>query len=107
MLFFLSLISGCASGETLDQVSESYSEIQMVDGNHSELQDIVSSNVRQAGYNSDSKVMTVVFDNGSRYEYFQVPQELWNEFLEAQPNPWSRVGYPRLVGEGYQYKRIN
>lgn len=79
----------------------------MVDGNHSELQDIVSSNVRQAGYNSDTKVMTVVFDNGSRYEYFQVPQELWNEFLEAQPNPWSRVGYPRLVGEGYQYKRIN
>lgn len=103
----LVLISGCASEGALDQHSESYSESQLAIGNDVDLLVIESSNVRQAGYNSNTKILTIVFGNGFRYEYFDVPQNLWNDFLEAQPNPWSQVGYPRLVGQGYKYKRIS
>lgn len=79
----------------------------MADGDHAELLEIESSNVRLAGYNSITRVMTVVFENGSRYEYFQVPPDLWSDFLKAQPNPWSEVGYPRLVQGGFQYRKVS
>jgi len=51
--------------------------------------------------------MTVQFNNGYTYEYYGVPLELWDTFLAAQPNPWSLIGYPRLVKAGVPYKRIS
>jgi hypothetical protein len=51
-------------------------------------------------------VMSVQFNNGSIYEYYEVPAELWNSFIAAQPNPWSTVGYSQLVQGGYSYKRV-
>ena len=59
-----------------------------------------------AGYDAASKVMTVQFDNGSLYEYYGVPADLWTAFVAAQPHPWSQVGYPRLVQGGVPYKKI-
>jgi hypothetical protein len=68
---------------------------------------ISSDNVAAAGYSESQRVMTVQFENGAQYEYYNVPLELWESFLAAQPHPWSQVGYPQLVGEGYSYRRIN
>lgn len=67
---------------------------------------IESTNVKSAGYDSDSKIMTVHFLSGSTYQYFEVPPTLWEEFLAAQPHPWSQVGYPQLVQGGYRYNKI-
>ena len=72
----------------------------------SELIPINSNNVSLAGFNSRTSVMTVQFKNGARYEYYGVPLELWTSFLDAQPDPWSLVGYPRLVQGGFQYRQI-
>ena len=52
-------------------------------------------------------IMTVQFNNGYTYEYYGITAELWNSFIAAQPNPWSQVGYPRLVQAGVPYKRIS
>lgn len=75
-------------------------------GTSGELISIQSDNVRAAGYDEASLVMTVQFDNGALYEYYGVPADLWTSFFAAQPHPWSQVGYPRLVQGGIPYKRI-
>ena len=64
-------------------------------------------NVLAAGYDASSMIMTVEFNNGYTYEYYGIPLELWDSFIAAQPNPWSLVGYPRLVQAGVPYKRIS
>ena len=75
-------------------------------GTSGQLISIQSDNVQAAGYDDDSLVMTVQFDNGALYEYYGVPADVWTSFVAAQPHPWSQVGYPRLVQAGIPYKRI-
>jgi hypothetical protein len=98
------LISGCGtSAENSDNYSpEPKNEI----GTGGQLISIQSNNVAAAGYNESTLVMTVQFRNGALYEYYGVPTDLWESFVAAQPNPWSQVGYPRLVQAGIPYKRI-
>jgi hypothetical protein len=76
-------------------------------GTSGQLIAIQSDNVRAAGYDASSMIMTVQFNNGYTYAYYGIPLELWDSFIAAQPNPWSLVGYPRLVQAGVPYKRIN
>lgn len=107
-VFFL--VTGCgvsstsitASDEQSARVSEQIDQF----GTNGQLISIQSDNVRAAGYDEASKVMTVQFDNGAIYEYYGVPADLWTSFVAAQPHPWSQVGYPRLVQGGLPYKRI-
>jgi len=75
-------------------------------GTSGQLISIQSDNVRAAGYDANSMIMTVQFNNGYTYEYYGISPELWDSFIAAQPNPWSLVGYPRLVQAGVPYKRI-
>ena len=110
----LLLVTGLALGltacdeqstESNTKASTQSSEFQQI-GTNGQLVSIRSDNVRAAGYDAVSMVMTVQFDNGYLYEYYGVPAELWTSFIAAQPHPWSQVGYPRLVQEGIPYKRI-
>ena len=79
---------------------------EISEGTGGALIDISSDNVSAAGYNAGAMIMTVQFKNGNTYEYYGVTGELWNAFFAAQPNPWSLVGYPRLVQAGVPYRRI-
>ena len=100
-------LAGC-SGQSDESNLTSSSEIgasQQV-GTNGQLIFIQSDNVRAAGYDEGSMIMTVQFNNGSLYEYYGVPAELWTSFVAAQPNAWGQVGYPRLVRGGIPYKRI-
>ena len=100
-------LSGCGSQTDESKVTstnESAGSQQI--GTNGQLIFIQSDNVRAAGYDETSMVMTVQFDNGALYEYYSVPAELWTSFVAAQPHPWSQVGYPRLVQGGIPYKRI-
>jgi len=92
---------GCAS-----LPSEPTKQAQTAVGTNGQLISIQSDNVRSAGYDVETMVMTVQFSSGALYEYYGVPAELWNSFVAAQPHPWSQVGYPRLVAGGVPYKRI-
>lgn len=75
-------------------------------GTGGELIPIQSSNVQAAGYDVSTGTMTVLFDSGGLYEYYEVPAGLWEAFVAAQPHPWSAVGDPQLVKGGYRYQRI-
>ena len=104
------LVTGCGVSSmsimTSDEQNAGASEQTNQIGTNGQLISIQSDNVRAAGYDAASKVMTVQFDNGAIYEYYGVPSDLWASFVAAQPHPWSQVGYPRLVQGGLPYKRI-
>jgi hypothetical protein len=103
-------LTGCGSLPTLNGATSSsnteQSQVTEQIGTNGQLISIQSDNVRAAGYDEASLVMTVQFDNGALYEYYDVPSDLWIAFVSAQPDPWSQVGYPRLVQGGIPYKRI-
>lgn len=104
------LTTSCGSlpelnGGITEESSEQTQNIQDV-GTNGQLIPIQSDNVRAAGYDSNTRVMTVQFINGALYEYYGVTSDLWTSFVAAQPHPWSQVGYPRLVQGGIPYKRI-
>ncbi len=118
-LFSLSiLISACATESSLDQPNEDVGgleafpdelpevDIEDVGGTNGELIPIESDNVARAGYDSESLTMIVEFNQGRLYEYYNVPIDLWERFVAAQPDPWSLVGYPELVGGGYAYMEV-
>ena len=101
------LVSGCGTNSDITQSTESIqSQGSTSIGTNGQLISIQSGNVRAAGYDAAVLVMTVQFNNGYTYEYYGVQPELWNSFIAAQPNPWSQVGYPRLVQAMVPYKRI-
>ncbi|MDQ1308689.1 MAG: hypothetical protein QG671_4524 [Actinomycetota bacterium] len=75
-------------------------------GSDGQLIAIQSDNVQAAGYDDVTGTMTVLFDSGGLYEYYDVPPALWEDFVAAQPHPWSAVGNPRLVRGGVAYLRI-
>lgn len=107
VLVLLIYLAAC-SNTTQDSNSISSngtSSVQHI-GTKGQLVSIQSENVRAAGYDEVSLIMTVQFDNGALYEYYGVPADLWTSFVAAQPHPWSQVGHPRLVKGGIPYKRI-
>lgn len=98
------LLTGC-SGEA-ESPQSSPTNVELAVGTNGQLISIQSDNVQAAGFDANSLTMTVQFNNGYTYEYYGVSAELWNSFIAAQPDPWSLVGYPRLVQAGVPYKRI-
>ena len=105
LVLLVGLLSGC--GNSIEPESSPQVEAQTVVGTNGQLISIESDNVRAAGYNASTLIMTVQFNNGYTYEYYGVQPELWNSFIAAQPHPWSQVGHPRLVEGGVPYKRIS
>ena len=108
LFFALSfLLTGCANGtSSIGEISEREDKQVSLVGTEGQLIPIQSDNVRAAGYDVETQVMTVQFRNGYLYEYYGVSADVWTSFIAAQPNPWSQVGYPSLVQSGIPYKRI-
>lgn len=53
-----------------------------------------------------TRTMLVQFHDGSVYSYAPVPAAVWDDFIAAQPHPWSRVGNPVLVEGGVRYRKL-
>jgi hypothetical protein len=100
------ILTSCGTAEQPLPEAETNQTTESV-GTGGQLISIQSDNVQAAGYDANSMIMTVQFNNGYTYAYYGIPLELWDSFIAAQPNPWSLVGYPRLVQAGVPYKRIN
>jgi len=46
-------------------------------------QSVTSSNVASVGYDSDSSTLEVEFKDGSIYQYFDVPEAIYNGLIGA------------------------
>jgi hypothetical protein len=46
-------------------------------------QPVTSSNIASIGYDVDSQTLEIEFLNGGVYQYFDVPQHIYNELMNA------------------------
>lgn len=42
-----------------------------------------SSNIAEIAYDASAQVLQVIFHNGSSYQYFDVPDHIWEQFKVA------------------------
>ena len=105
------LLLGCsAESSNSSSTIETSASVQVPDlskETKGEWIQIQSDNVSMAGYDASTQTMTVMFDNGKSYWYQPVDQSVWTAFYNAQPHPWSQVGYPALVESGIPYGKLN
>jgi hypothetical protein len=47
------------------------------------MHDVSSSNISSIGYDNDTQTLQVVFNDGSTYQYFDVPETVFQDFLGA------------------------
>ncbi|PUE56401.1 KTSC domain-containing protein [Limnohabitans sp. 2KL-17] len=68
-----------------------------------EMITISSSNIAAVGYDEDSQTLQVEFNNGTRYQYFDVPEQV---FIELK-NAGSPGGYFASSVKGvYRFSRV-
>jgi KTSC domain len=48
-----------------------------------QMQRVNSSNVAAVGYDEDSQTLQVEFNNGSTYQYFDVPKIVFDDLISA------------------------
>ena len=99
------LMAACGGGASTSASAET--SVEQPAQTSTGLIPIRSDNVAAAGFDPASQTMTVQFLEGAVYQYAPVPQSLWDDFLAAQPHPWSAVGYPRLVEAKVPYWRVS
>lgn len=46
-------------------------------------QAVTSSNISEVGYDETSRILEVLFSNGSVYQYFDVPPQIYTELMQA------------------------
>jgi hypothetical protein len=103
------VITACGqSDSSAEFISKNTSQaVERSIGTNGTLIPIQSDNVAAAGYEEINQTMIVQFHGGEIYEYYGVQPEVWLDFVQAQPHPWSQVGKPKLVDAGIPYQRIS
>jgi KTSC domain-containing protein len=64
---------------------------------------IASSSIRSAGYDSQTMIMEVAFVNESIYQYFEVPEHIFQGLLTA---PSAGIYLNTVVKGAYRYTRL-
>ncbi|HHX14640.1 MAG TPA: KTSC domain-containing protein [Fibrobacter sp.] len=68
-----------------------------------EMARVTSSNISSIGYDSNSKRLVVLFNDGSKYEYYNVPANVHKELMASE----SISGYAhKNIYEEYEYSKI-
>lgn len=66
-------------------------------------QPVVSSNVASAGYDANTQTLEIEFNNGGIYQYFDVPQAVYDHLMSAS-SPGG-VLHDQIRGV-YRYARV-
>lgn len=64
---------------------------------------IKSSNLQLASYNTTSKILTITFNNGSIYEYYDLP---WNIFTKFRMTESQGKYFNTEISKNYKYKKL-
>ena len=64
-------------------LAESDLEALEGEGVKMERQPVESSSLASVGYSPDSEILEVEFKNGTIYEYYNVPQVIYDQLMEA------------------------
>ena len=64
---------------------------------------VTSSNIAEVGYDPNNRIIEVQFNTGAIYQYFDVPQQVYDELMGAS----SKGGYVNSNIKGkYRYARV-
>lgn len=68
-----------------------------------EKYNVASSNVHSVGYDSQTETLEVEFLSGSRYQYYGVPQQIHDQFMQAHSKGRFLHTY---IKNQYPYSRV-
>lgn len=68
-----------------------------------ERQTVDSSNLASIGYDSNSLILEIEFNHGGVYQYFDVPENVYEELMNADSHG---VYFSANIRNDYQYKKI-
>lgn len=65
--------------------------------------EIKSSNLKKSEYDTETKIMLVEFNNGSKYEYLEVPHQIYTKFRMS-----SSQGkfFSTEIAKKYKYNKV-
>lgn len=69
-----------------------------------ELIPIKSTNIKKAGYNPETEVLTIIFKTGKVYEYLEVPEKTWDNFLD---NKSAGSFFHKEIKNAYEFMEVN
>lgn len=64
---------------------------------------VSSSNVESVGYDEDSQTLEIEFKNGTLYQYFDVPQNIFNSLVGADS---VGIYLAENIKGSYRYSRV-
>jgi len=64
---------------------------------------VSSSNIRSIGYDSQAATLEAEFTSGDVYQYFDVPEHLYRELMNASSHGQFLNDY---IKYGYRYKKV-
>jgi YD repeat-containing protein len=62
-----------------------------------------SSNIREVGYDADSRVLEIIFADGDLYHYFGVPESIYRALLTA---PSAGRLFHQKIRDTYRYAKL-
>lgn len=67
------------------------------------INEIKSSNIKKTEYDTETKKMLVEFNNGFRYEYDEVPHQLYTKFRMAESQG---KFFTTDISKKFKYKKL-
>ena len=67
------------------------------------INEIKSSNIKSAEYDTESKKLIVEFNNGFKYEYDEVPHQTYTKFRMAESQG---KFFNENISKNYTYKKV-
>lgn len=67
------------------------------------INEIQSSNIRKTEYNTENKTLLVEFNNGMKYEYQEVPHQLYTQFRMSESQG---KFFSSKIAKTFKYKKI-
>lgn len=64
---------------------------------------IKSSNIKSTEYDTETKKLVVEFNNGAKYEYDEVPHQIYTKFRLAESQG---KFFTTDIAKKYQYKKV-
>jgi hypothetical protein len=76
----------------------------MKGGKIMERKPVESSTIKSVGYDAEMKALEVEFASGRIYQYYDVPEEIHNEFISAPSK--GNFFHHKIKNQGFPFKRI-
>jgi hypothetical protein len=68
-----------------------------------ERENVNSSNLASIGYDSENEILEVEFKHGGVYQYLNVPEDIFNELMNA---PSHGVYFSANIRNDYEYSKL-